>query len=233
MTGIEALIDRQIKRWEVEKKAREEADAPKPKEVLPIITVSRQRGSSGSYLARRLAEELNYQLAHKQVIDIICSDTGFRRRIIEALDEKSKSQLELWVEGLFQGQYIDASDYFKHLYHTVIALAEHGGLVVIGRGANFILTLQTGFHIRVVATKKRRIEYVMKFANIDEEMAQEAMEDSDKERSQFIKNNFGYDINDPHYYDLVINTGILSIEDAIQVAAEGYKRKMEALKLIE
>lgn len=233
MTSIEALIDRQIRKWEVEKKARDEQAAPKEKEILPIITVSRQRGSSGSYLARRLAEELNYQLAHKQIIDIICSDSGYRKRIIEALDEKTKSQLELWVEGLFQGQYVDASDYFRFLYHTVVAIAKHGGIVLIGRGGNLIATLQTGFHIRVVAPERRRVENIMKYAFVDEQTAIEAVKDSDEERSNFIKSNFNHDINDPHYYDLVINTGMIDIEDAVKIATEGLRAKMEWLKRAE
>ena len=233
MTSIETLIDRQIKKWEIDKEARERAAQPQRKEILPIITVSRQRGSSGSYLARRLAEELNYRLAHKQIIDIMCSDSGFRRRIIEALDEKSKSQLELWVEGLFQGQYVDASDYFKYLYHTVVALARHGGIVVVGRGGNFILTLQTGFHIRVVAPERRRYENIMEYGNVSREVALEAMKDSDTERSHFVKSNFTYDINDPHYYDLVINTGFIDIEDAVKIALEGLRAKMKNLGAAE
>lgn len=227
MTSIETLIERQIRKWEIEKEAREREAQPQRKGILPIITVSRQRGSSGSFLARRLAEELNYQLAHKQIIDIICSDSGFRRRIIEALDEKSKSQLELWVEGLFQGQYVDASDYFKYLYHTVVALARHGGIVLVGRGGNFILTLRTGFHLRVVAPERRRYENIMKYANVTREVALEAIEDSDSERSHFIRSNFTYDINDPHYYDLVINTGFVDIEDAVKIALEGLKAKIK------
>ncbi len=233
MTSVEALIDRQIRKWEVEKKARDEQVAPKEKELLPIITVSRQRGSSGSYLARRLAEELDYQLTHKQIIDIICSNSGYRKRIIEALDEKTKSQLELWVEGLFQGQYVDASDYFKYLYHTVVAIAKHGGIVLIGRGGNLIATLQTGFHIRVVAPERRRVENIMKYAFVDEQTATEAIKDSDEERSNFIKSNFNHDINDPHYYDLVINTGLIDIEDAVKIATEGLRAKVEGLRRME
>ena len=59
MTSIETIIDRQIRKWELEKQARERQDVSRDDDILPIITVSRQRGSSGSYLARRLAEELD------------------------------------------------------------------------------------------------------------------------------------------------------------------------------
>ena len=230
ITNIEVLIDRQIKKWEVEKKAKEERKLPDKKQFLPIITVSRQRGSSGSYLAQRLAEKFNYQLVHKQVINIICNNSGYRRRIIESLDEKSKSQLESWVEGIFQGQYVDSSDYFKYLYHTIIVLAQHGGIVLVGRGGNFVLTLKTGFHIRVVAPERRRVENIMKFANVDDETARKAIKDSDTERSNFIRRNFNHDINNPHYYDLVINTGFLDIEDAVKIAIQAINAKFNRLK---
>ncbi len=230
MTNIETLIDRQIRKWETEKKARKEREKSVQKEILPIITVSRQRGSSGSYLARKLAEKYNYQYAHRQVIDIICRDSGFRRRVIESLDGKAKSQIELWVEGMLHDQYVDASDYFKYLYHTITALAQHGGTVLVGRGGNFVLTLQTGFHLRVIAHEKRRVERIMKFANVDEKTATEAVKDSDREREEFIRSNFNKDINDPNYYDLVINTGFIDVEDALEVAVKAIDAKFKLLR---
>jgi cytidylate kinase len=230
MTNIETLIDRQIRKWEAEKKASDEPDAPAQKDILPIITVSRQRGSSGSYLARKLAEKFGYEYTHRQVIDIICRDSGFRRRVIESLDGKTKSQIDLWIEGMLHEQYVDASDYFKYLYHTITALAQHGGIVLVGRGGNFVLTLQTGFHIRVIAHEKRRIERIMKFANVDEKTAMTAIKDSDNGREEFIRSNFNKDINDPNYYDLVINTGFIEIDDALDVAVEAINAKFNLLR---
>lgn len=229
MTNIETLIDRQIMKWEAERKASEETESSAQQVILPIITVSRQRGSSGSYLARKLAERLSYEYTHRHVIDIICRDSGFRRRVIESLDGKTRSQIELWIEGMLHDQYVDASDYFKYLYHTITALAQHGGIVLVGRGGNFVLTLQTGFHLRVIAHERRRTERIMKFANVDEKTAIDAINDSDREREEFIRSNFNKDINDPNYYDLVINTGFIDVEDALDVAIEAINAKYNML----
>jgi cytidylate kinase len=230
---VEALIERQIKKWEAEKAAREEQEIPPPKEVLPIITVSRQRGSSGSYIARVLAERLGYNYVHRQMIDIICAKAGLRRRIVEALDGKAQSQIGLWVEGMLHEKYVDSSDYFKYLYHTITVLAHHGGLVLVGRGGNFVLTLETGFHLRVVAPMKRRVEKITEFANVDHRTAMEAIEESDKVRAAFVKASFRKDIDDPHYYDLVLNTGILSAEDAVEIAITAINAKFATLKSID
>ena len=80
MTSIEQIVDRQIRKWELlrEKSENGEAERELPP---PIITVSRKRGSRGSYLARRLAEELDYQLMHKEIIDHIVNSSGMRRRL--------------------------------------------------------------------------------------------------------------------------------------------------------
>jgi cytidylate kinase len=230
MSTIEELVERQISRWEYEKSIRDDKPDAPPKEVLPIVTVSRQRGSSGSYIARRISEELDYAYIHRQIIDIICAKAGYRRRIVESLDGRVQSQINLWVEGILHDKYVDSSDYFKYLYHIITVLAHHGGQVLLGRGGNFVLTLNTGFHIRVVAPMKRRVEKIMEFANVDHKAAMDAIEESDKDRSNFIRSNFRKDINDPHYYDLVLNTGIIEVEDAVGTAATAIAAKFRTLR---
>jgi cytidylate kinase len=230
MTNIESLIERQIIKWEVEKRLREEQKRPPDKEILPIVTVSRQRGSSGSFIARRLSEQLGYELADRQVIDIICKNSGFRRRIVETLDEKSRSQLEVWLDGLFHKEYVDSSDYFRALHHTIVALARHGGIVVLGRGGNFVLTLKTGFHLRVVAPESVRVDRLVKFGNLSSDEARDAIRRSDTERASFIKGSFKYDIDNPIYYDLVLNTGLIDVEAAISLAADAARLKFNSLR---
>ncbi len=99
MTTLDSIIDRQIKRWELEKKRREDEQKSQEKVILPrpVITVSRERGSRGTYLAKMLAEKLNYQLVHREIIDYIVKDSGVRRRLIESLsDEIGFSHCPAW-----------------------------------------------------------------------------------------------------------------------------------------
>ena len=231
MPSIEQIVDRQLRKWELEKQRRE-AENEELTEASPIITVSRMRGSRGSYLAQRLSEELGYQLMHKESIDLIVSSSGLRRRLIESLDEKHRNQIELWFEGIFKGPYADASDYFCHLYKSIIALSRLGGVIVVGRGANYILTVQTGFHLRTVASSMSRQKNLMKYENMTEEQARAEIEKSDSIRQSFIKSNFRRDINDPEYYDLVLNTNYIDIEDAIVFVRKAMEAKFTKLKYL-
>ncbi len=230
MSSIEALINRQFKKWEVERKSRIEAEQNGEKPTTkPIVTLSRQRGSQGSYLAEQLAAKLGYQLLHREIIDEICNSSGYRRQIIESLDDKVRSQVELWFEGVFKGMYIDASDYFKHLYKVIMSISKLGGVVVVGRGASHMLTREQGIHFRVIAAKPRRVENLIKFQGFSQEEAEKEIERLDKERAGFVRNNFGRNIDDPAVYDLVINTTYLDIKEALRIAEIAISSKMAIL----
>ncbi|HDS01193.1 MAG TPA: cytidylate kinase-like family protein [candidate division Zixibacteria bacterium] len=231
MPSIEQIVDRQIRKWELLKEKRENGEVERQLPP-PIITVSRMRGSRGSYLAQRLAEELGYQLMHKEIIEHIVNSSGIRRRLIESLDEKYRNQVELWLEGIFKGRYSDASDYFRHLYRAIITLSRLGGVVVVGRGSNFILTIQTGFHLRVVASSAIREKNLMKYENLSQEGARQQIADFDKERQDFIKRNFKRDINDPEYYDMILSTNYIDIEDAVAFIKEAIEAKFTKQKYL-
>ncbi|RKX21318.1 MAG: hypothetical protein DRP51_04425 [Candidatus Zixiibacteriota bacterium] len=230
MTSIETIIDRQLRRWEMERQKKPEVAngdvLPKKK---PIVTVSRQRGSRGSFLAEQLAERLGYELLHREIIDKICDSSGYRRQVIESIDDKTRSNIELWFDGLIKGQYVDASNYFRHLLKVIRSISAHSGVIIIGRGANFILSPGEGLHIRVIADINTRIENLVRFQNLSKADAESAVRDADKERSHFISSNFQCDINDPTAYDLVFNTTYITIEDALDMANIGIKSIIKRL----
>ena len=69
--SIDSIIDRQLRRWEHERRTTRAA-GPEPRPgpgFQPVITVSRQHGSSGSTIASALAERFGYTLLHRDVIE--------------------------------------------------------------------------------------------------------------------------------------------------------------------
>ena len=232
MTSIEAIIDRQLRRWELESNIR--AAELTSKEIQqrhqPVITISRQRGSGGTLIARKLADRFNYTLLHKDVIDRMVESTGYKRRLIESLDEHSHSQMEMWFEAMVGGKYVDGSDYNRHLLEIIYSISRLGGVVVIGRGANFIVGHDLGFHIRIVAPREVRIRKLMEYESLSDKDAAKAVDASDHERSEFIRKTFGKSIDDPLYYDLVINHLTISIESAASLIATAAMEKFVALR---
>ncbi|SYZ72753.1 conserved hypothetical protein [Candidatus Zixiibacteriota bacterium] len=233
MSSIESIIDRQLRRWELEKKIRAlETEEGRKARLKPIVTVSRLKGSGGTVIASRLAEKLHYQLLHREVIDEICSSSGYRRQVIESLDDRIRSRIELWFEGIFKGSYIDASDYLKQLYKVIMSIAEHGGVVVVGRGANFILPREQVFSLRVTASKERRIENLMHYLSLTHDQAEKEIRETDKARAEFIHSHFKRNIDDPLAYDLTIDTTFIEVEAAVNLAEAAIWAKWKKLGIV-
>jgi hypothetical protein len=229
MVSLESIVDRQIRKWELEKQRLYENGEPLRK-VQPLVTVSRMQGSRGSFFAKMLAERLGFELFHRELIDYICRNSGCRRRLIESLDENVQPQLQLWLEGILKGKIVDASDYMQWLAKSLYAIASHGKAVIIGRGANFILKLNTGLHIRVVAPKSNRISNLIEYKKVTVKEAEKMLEDSDRSRREYIKKNFDRDIDDPTGYDLVFNTSCVDIDTALDITETALHNKMRCLE---
>lgn len=233
MPSIDRILDRQVRRWEAEKVAHvhEHGSHDQPRvTVQPILTVSRQRGSGGTLLAERLAERFGYTLLHRDVIDRICESSGYQRRIVASLDGHARSQLQLWVESVLQGAYVDASDYLKALLEVIYSISQLGGVVVVGRGSNFILGHERGFHIRVVAPREVRVRNLAERERLAERDALREIEKSDHERTEWVRKACGRSIDDPLGYDLVINQLSISMESATRLVAAAAQEKFERLR---
>lgn len=232
MTSIDTLIDRQLRRWEIASKGGSEESISQPS-PLPIVTISRQSGSRGSYFASRLAQKMDYQRLHREVIDAICRSSGYVKRIVESLDDHFRGNLDLMIEAMLTGQSVDHGDYIRHLAKVILSMSRLGGVVLVGRGGNFILGPNRGFHIRFVAPREKRIENLVKYKEMDEAEAASTIDRTDHDRKQFISKLFEADIDDPVYYDMSINSSLMDVEDLVDVVHRAVKAKFDKLRFID
>ena len=235
MLSIEAIINRQLLKWELQRKTSEEQakEHGTRRTVPPIITVSRQTGSRGSYFASRLAIEMDYQRIHREVIDAVCQSAGYRKRIIQWLDEKHRSDFELAVESILSDKSIDHRDYFRHMFKVVLSMSELGGVVLLGRGGNFILGPKRGFHLRFIAPYEVRVDNLMKYREMTRKDAEALIAKSDDQRGQFVRKLFKADIDDPVHYDLVVNSAYVDVEDLLGVVRSAVLAKFTKLAHLE
>jgi hypothetical protein len=196
----------------------------------PIITVSRQHGSRGRDLAAGLAERFGYTLLHRDVLDLLSKSTGHTRRLLEVLDEHSRSQLATWFSSMISGKYLDESDYMTGLFKTVYSIARLGGVVVVGRGTNFIIGPEAGVHLRVVAPLEERVSQLMRRGNLSTDDATREIEDVDRERAKFVHSMFHRSVNDPLAYDMVINESGRSLDAMVTIATLVAEEKIERLR---
>jgi len=225
MIPIEMIVDRQIKRWELERRISA-GTKEEPSKPGPIITISRQRGSGGSLVAAKLAELTGFSHINREIIDQISLEIGTQKRLVESLDESVQSNFHLWVDGIIRGRIVDASDYMQSLVKIIGAVSHHGKAILVGRGANFIAQGTNAFHVRIVADFKFRVNSLVNRRGLKAEDAEQEINENDKQRKKFIKSHFERDIDDPIAYDLVINSTYLDVDKIAGMILNAYPLKI-------
>jgi cytidylate kinase len=234
-TSIDAIIDRQFRRWDLERNIAHRADSERDSApgAHPLVTISREHGSVGGAVAASLADRLGCTLLHRDVIDRMCQSTGYSRRLLEALDDRSRSQMATWFDSMVGGLYFDSTDYVRALFTTLYSIARLGGVVIVGRGANFIVGRDRGFHVRVVAPREERIRAIAARKGVSLRDAAHEVATLDHERAEFVRRLFHRPIDDPLGYDLVVNAAGAAPREVAEWLSQAARRKFERLRPLE
>jgi len=211
------IIDRQVRRSQEAQRAARHVPGGREAEAEPraVITISRQLGSGGRLVAQKLAERLGWGLWDKELVDAIAESAEVSRRIVEQFDERTVSEIELFVRSVAGETDVGGFIYRRQLARAVASIARHGNAVILGRGANFLL--KGALNVRTVASEEVRVKNLMTFEGLTREEALEQMRRSDRERAAFVWQTFGKDLHDPLAYDLTITMDRFSIDGAVEI----------------
>ncbi len=216
--SIEKIIEEQVQRWRLMR-----IEEPKEKPGVRIITVSREPGSGGKIIAARLAEKLGFDLFHQEVLHEMAQSANVSTQLLKTLDEKGLSILEDWIASLVHDRHLWPDQYLKKLMKVIGTIGEHGRAVVVGRGANFILPAENTLRLRIVSPRPIRIQHVAEDFDIPGDEAHRRVLRTESDRQAFIRKYFNADIADPVNYDYVINTGAVSVDEAVSVISVSIK----------
>lgn len=210
--SIHKILDEQIRRWELEKK-----EAPVPESSKKTITISREAGSRGYEVAEMFCRETGFNLFHNEILEAMVEASKSSRALLETLDEKGMNLVDDIVSNFVSEQHLWPDDYSKLLFKILTTIAKHGNAVIVGRGANCVLQKQDVIRVRIVSPMPVRRRVIQKLRDLNTDDALKHLVMTDANRTAFVKRYFNSDAADPANYDLVLNTGTLSVEKAVQI----------------
>ena len=195
---------------------------------MPVITVSRQFGSGGHTLAQIVAEKLGYRFVYEEIIDSLATKAKISPEAVKAFESEGINRLKSegllspkrFIDRIFDSErkYMDGPTYVRLLGEIITQLAEKNDILVLGRGAQFILKDRPDtFHILCVAEKEDRIRFMQKRYNLSQADAESAVNRQSKRRMKLLKFFHHEDYDQPYYYDLVLNLSKLSMEQAVNL----------------
>ncbi|SDU61921.1 cytidylate kinase-like family protein [Desulfobacula phenolica] len=210
--SIQKRIDEQIKKWEMEKK-----EAKPIQEFINVITISRECGSQGCEVAERLCSETGLDLFDKKILEAMVDISKTNRGLLETLDERSMNIVDDIISNFVNEHHLWADEYSKLLLKILTTIGKHGNAVILGRGANCVLKGKNVLRVKIVAPMNLRRNQTQKCHGMNLDDAMKHMVSTDSNRTAFVKRYFNCDANDPSNYDLILNTGTLSVEKAVQI----------------
>lgn len=209
--SLEKIVEDRVRRWELVP-AHEKATRR-----LPVVAISRQAGSLGEPVARRLAEELGMDLYADELIGLIAETTHVSERVVRTLDEKGVTFLEDMLNTLI-GKYPLASDaYIDILAKTIATIDWHGNAVILGRGAAYMIHGRDDLRIRFMAPMELRIKNTMRDLGLSEDQAKRHLIEIDEERSRFVHHYFHLDYDDVRHFDLVVNNESVDLDTSVEI----------------
>jgi len=208
MRAIQQIIEEQVRRWEI---LRKEKTSAKP---MPVITLSREPGSGGQLVAQAVAERLHLDLFDQKIINAMAENADTSIRVIRTLDERGVSMIEDWVSAAISERHLWPDEVLQVLMKVVGTIGRHGKAIIVGRGTNFILPPEARFRVRIIAPLERRIRRVAETYGVSLSDAKRRVLRTESDRKAFVRKYFHSDIGDPANYDMILNTGTMSIESA-------------------
>lgn len=218
---------------------------------MAVITVSRQLGSGGSYIATQVARELGLRYIDREIVQRAAeiaegssaeleadlqnpeSVPDFINRVLYTLASMPTVPLvpsvtlreppyifdeatQTWVS--LTARLEPAVNYPRLIRAVIEEFAREGNVMIVGRGGHVVLAHHPNvLRVLVIAPFEQRVRTIMERMQLSERHARKRVEQSDRDRAEYLKRYYGVNWLDPQHFDLVINTGTISYDLAVQL----------------
>ena len=191
---------------------------------MKIITISREFGSGGRELGKRLAAALGIPCYDNEIIEMIAKENGFDERYVANVSEKSiESAYPLTIGHRFTMapmQLMDQSIRVATAQRKIIEnFAEQGDCVIVGRCADVILEDMKPLNLFVYADMDSKLQRCMERApeneNLSENELERKIKQIDKQRAQHRQMYSDTKWGNKEGYHLCINTSGKEIKKLI------------------
>lgn len=190
-----------------------------------IITISRQYGSGGREIGRRLAERLGIPYYDKELIILAAERSGYARSLFEEADQKASNSMifSLMRAGSMVNSYdLPLNDKIYLIQSGVIQqVARQGSCVIVGRCADYVL--QDRFpcvNVFIHAALQKRMDRAVKVYGLSPDDVQSVLLKTDKRRETYYNYYTGRKFGDARNYTLSLDSLGVGIENAVRMMAD-------------
>ncbi len=192
-----------------------------------IITISREFGSGGRTVGKKLSEVLGIAYYDKEIIEKVHDATGFAKDFIAEQGEYSPTKN--FFSYAFIGRDVNGvsmNDYVWNAQRKVIIdIAEKGPCVIVGRCADYILRNRSDvLNVFIRADMDYKAKRIVELYGETKDNPKKRLTDKDKKRAINYKYYTDREWGACENYDISINTSAIGIDGAVEMVLDMLKK---------
>ena len=185
--------------------------------MINVLTIDREYGSGAAEIAQQIADRLGWKLWDQLLTDEVARQLECESLHVEKHEERGDPLyyrvFKAFLRGSYEGTQIapqikiaDAENIRRVSEQVVRKAAAQGNAVIVGRGSAYYLRDEhDAFHVFIYAPFKERVRRLKQGGKSEEEAIELAC-NVDRDRAEFIKQNFGIKFPERHFFHLMVNS---------------------------
>ena len=200
-----------------------------------VISISREFGSGGRLIGKRLAAHLGIPCYDRTLIQKTSEKSGLSPDFIARAEERARSRFHLSIAPIGigtpafaqQGVPVSHQAFFAQA-EVIRELADQGPCVIVGRCSDYVLGDRPEcLKIFVHADMASRIQRCVSDYHIPAEGMEKRIIQMDRGRANYYNYYTGHTWGDMRRYDLTLNSSITGIAGAVELIATLARSRME------
>lgn len=193
-----------------------------------VITITREFGSLGRPIARRLSELLEVEYYDRDIVEAAARRTRMPVSVVSEEEEKGSNFFRmLFPLGM------DSAERQDRIFETqrviIGDLVEKGSCIIVGRCADYVLAdMKNALHVYIYAPCAVRYGNCIHSLSMKPDEARRMILEVDRARLAYHKRYARYAPDDPAHKDLMINSGLLGVEGTARLLAEAARLRFGA-----
>ena len=220
-----------------------------------LVTISRQLGSEGDLIAKRVAVALNLTLVDRDYVSRVALDAGVSSDLLRKLMYEGRRSLAYDIVdslgktasatpghnqppqnplgGVFAPllgpEQVSQEDAAQSIGAVIRDMASRNDVLVLGQGGQVLLRgIPGACHVKIIAPDALRVQRVAAREGVSLRTAGRRVKASDRARDDFVARFYNANWLDPLFYHIVINTGQTPADIAVALIVEAARRLDQA-----
>lgn len=174
------------------------------------VTISREFGCEAYPTAEHLKLVLEertgetWALVDRTLVDEVAKRHDLQAELLHNLGKRPR-----WLDDMFSSlsaKWKNERDYFQLLAQKIVAIASGGNVIIVGMGGAIVTqSLHNCLHFRIFGSEEFKARSIAQRTRVSPAEAIVMIEKRQKAREKFVRDFLDRDINDMHYFHLLLN----------------------------